>query len=176
MAPPTSPAPAWGPLVWDKLAPPSGQPGKGHTFLTTKGQWVESVACHCGILATRLHAMLAIPWSPCTQRWVPRSPTTAESTPADPQQPTNISTTKPSINGVPSDSLAEVESVSPPQLRQDILRDPYVNLATLLAPGYSPDSDLRHIMSDEDIYPLKSRDTRLPVTLITEEFYLALKM
>ena len=63
-------------------------------------------------------------------------------------------------NGVPSDSLAEIEIISP-QLRRDIIKGTDVNLSTLLIPGYNPDGDLRHIVSNGDVYPIKNSDSRL---------------
>ena len=56
-------------------------------------------------------------------------------------------------NGVPSDSVAEIEIISP-QLRRDIIKGRDVNLSTLLIPDYNPDGDLRHIVSNGDVYPI----------------------
>lgn len=47
-------------------------------------------------------------------------------------------------NGVHSDSVAEVEILSP-QLRRDFLKGKDVSCSTLLIPGYNPDGDLCHM-------------------------------
>jgi hypothetical protein len=75
-------------------------------------------------------------------------------------------------NGVPSDAVPEVELISP-QLRRDILRGKDINLATLLIPGYNPDGDLRHIVSNSEVYQLKANDTRIQTSLTIQEFVLA---
>ena len=76
------------------------------------------------------------------------------------------------FNGVPSDSLAEVEIISP-QLRRDIVKGKDVNLSSLLIPGFNPDGDMRHIVSNSEVYQLWSFDNRLKATLTIQEFILA---
>ena len=68
------------------------------------------------------------------------------------------------FNGMPSDSLAEVEIISP-QLSRDIVKGKDVNLSSLLIPGFNPDGDMRHIVSNSEVYQLRSFDNRLKATL-----------
>ena len=54
-------------------------------------------------------------------------------------------------NGVLTDTVSEIEIISP-QLLRDIIKGRDVNLSTLLIPGYNPNGDLRHIVSDGVVY------------------------
>ena len=77
-------------------------------------------------------------------------------------------------NGVPSDSLPQIDIVSP-SVRRDIIVGKDINLAALLIPGYKSDSTTdRHLVKGSEIIPLKSPgDTRLSRNLLLSEFIMA---
>lgn len=77
-------------------------------------------------------------------------------------------------NGVPSDSLPQIDIVTP-SVRRDIIMGKDINLAALLIPGYKTDSGTdRHLIKEGEIIPLKSpSDTRLSRSLILSEFIMA---
>ncbi len=77
-------------------------------------------------------------------------------------------------NGVHSDSLPQIDIVSP-SVRRDIIMGKDVNLASLLISGYKTDLETdHHLIKGGEIIPLKSTsDNRLSRNLLLSEFIMA---
>ena len=115
-----------------------------------KGTQLRCIALHTGMAALQNHT--SMPGS------------------APQPAPGNYGNLLNSSNGVASDSVAQVELVTP-QVRRDILSGKDINMATLLIPDYNHASQERHIIIGNDIVPLKPlTDQRTIKPLTIQEF------